>query len=290
MIFLHPLVGAQRDHHRDRGGPIMQRLVRRTHEQGERARSRSVRDHQAHPLALQIGLAELITNKGTDLIRNEVLTNTADERRPVRIPGVRAIAGRRIRHCDHDLTLLQSRCPHKDMRSGRTWQNIQHGARDGYRVGNLPSAAIRRFSCDRYSSSSKSRGTLSGFPAGQIDRIRKSHTIDAFAAGRDQWFAVQDVGRKVLQNRGVLSARCGLELQNLRGVVRIGVLLTLDQSPDSRHIDAFAELALRLPQPSHRCRSALVDYDLAAVAEDLEPIGAHQVVRCSDEDPVAPPP
>src|SRR5215212_645019 len=125
---------------------------------------------------------------------------------------------------------------------------------------------------------------LSAFPAGQINGVRQSYAVDAFAAGRDQWFALQDVRRKVLQDRCVLRARCGLELQNLRGVVRIGVFLTLDQSPDGRHIDAFAELALRLPQPSHRGRPAFVDHDLAAVAEDLEPIGAHHVVRCGDKD------
>jgi hypothetical protein len=102
MIFLHPLVGAQGDNHRDCRRPIPQRLVRRAHQQRQGARTGAVRDHEANPLPIQIRSGELITNEGTDLLGRQPLADTTHKSGSGRITWIGPITSRSAGPLDSD--------------------------------------------------------------------------------------------------------------------------------------------------------------------------------------------
>src|SRR5215211_5294542 len=102
-------------------------------------------------------------------------------------------------------------------------------------------------------------------PAGQVNGVRQTDAVDAVRAWCDEWRAVENVRGEVLQDSRMLGPPLGLELDDLRRVVVLGVELAGEQFHDVLHVHALAELTLRLLEPSHGGGQAVVDNDLAVV-------------------------
>ena len=78
MIFTHALVSAEGDDHLHLLGPVGQGSVRRPQQQGQWAGPGAVRDHQTHPLAVEISLRESGAHETADRIRRKSLTDAAN--------------------------------------------------------------------------------------------------------------------------------------------------------------------------------------------------------------------
>ena len=78
MIFTHPLVSAQRDHHRHLARTSSQRLVRSPQQQRQRTGTGAIRHHQADPLAVQVGGTQLSEDEIADLISLQMRPNPTD--------------------------------------------------------------------------------------------------------------------------------------------------------------------------------------------------------------------
>ena len=94
MFLVHALVGAECDHHGDGGCSLGQRIACGLQQQRQRTGPGAVRHHQTHPLAVQVRVPELGHHELADLIRIEMLSDTADD-------GLRA--GLECRRHDHTL-------------------------------------------------------------------------------------------------------------------------------------------------------------------------------------------
>ena len=99
--------------------------------------------------------------------------------------------------------------------------------------------------------------------------------------------AVQNVGAKFSRTPECWHPRDSNSMTS-DGVVLLE--LAHEELADVVQAHAVAEFTLGLRQPGDGGGLAVVDHDLALVAEDLEPVGSDRGLARGDETPVAPSP
>jgi hypothetical protein len=87
MIFIHPLMGTEGDHHRDLLRPPFKGGVRSPHQQRQWTGPSAIRHDQAHPFVIKVGAGERLRYESGDLIAGEFLVDTAHSVRPNGSPG-----------------------------------------------------------------------------------------------------------------------------------------------------------------------------------------------------------
>src|ERR671917_844304 len=121
-------------------------------------------------------------------------------------------------------------------------------------------------------------------PAGQVDGVGQPYAVDPLAARGQQVLVAAYRRREVAEHLGVLGSPDAVI--RLGGGVDVLALVELasEQPPYGVGVHRVADLLLRLGQPADGHLLGPVDDDLAAVAEDLQPVGPDEVVCAGAED------